>query len=241
MNIVYWIRGAEHAEFAKLSIASVLKVDPHAEVIVYTDTPEETPHIVGTQRRILSPGRPAMVANLDAQAHYMLTAEHYTHVLFLDTDILMREPFPFGTADLYVTWRDHVGFSNGEKVAGITELMPHNYGVVGAIVNPRTIEAFIWLRARILQMGPKYQNWYGNQLALTDLVGRRPESGTWKVNRRIRWSEADDTGTLLSVEQLPCDIYNYSPEAEGEDITAKAILHLKGGRKHLMQHYAGRA
>jgi len=238
-HIVYWLKGKEHAELAKLSIASVRKVDPYAKIVVYTDEPDSTPHIEGTERRLMTPGRPAMIANLDAQVNFMLTTEHSDNVLFLDSDIIMRWAFPFDSrSDLYVTWRDHEGWSNGEKVIGVAELMPYNYGVVGASVNPRSIEAFIWLRARIIQMGIKYQNWYGNQMALADLCGRRAESGSITSVRKISWHHTDDKGTPITITQLPCEIYNYTPEKEYEDITGKYILHFKGNRKDWMKKYA---
>lgn len=241
MNYVYWLRGPEHVELAKLSIASVRKVDSRARIWVYTDEDKGTPHIDGTIRCTLQAGRPAMVANLDAQVLHLLTSESGDQVLFLDSDTLLRKPFLFEpSADLYVTWRDHVGVSDGEKVSGIAPLMPYNYGVVGAVASPRTKEAFIWMRAQILKMSAQHQGWYGNQLALASLVGAAPKTGTSDREIRIAWSASDDGATRLRVRYLPCDVYNWSPEREGEGIDDKVVIHLKGGRKHLMAHYAER-
>ena len=228
MIYAYWVRGQSFYEMAQLSIASVKKVDPKAQILIYTDDPE----IKGPVCR-MEPGRPAMVANLDAQINAIGTAQYGEQILFLDADTIVKKPFPFTESDLFVTWRDHVGMKDGQKVIGAAKDMPFNYGVVGATVSIRTMEAFIWLRARILKMGKKHQDWYGNQMALFDLVGHPAAHKRIK----IRWT-LDDRGTDLSVTGLPCDIYNYSPETEGEDVSEKAIIHCKGNRKDMMLAYA---
>lgn len=239
---VYWIRGAEFAEFAKLSIASVKKIEPFLvdrRIVVYTD--EESPawvdalasHGSGIEVRYLRPGRPAMVANLDAQVDAVSNAGLGEKLLFLDADTLLRKAFPWAPyIDLYTTWRDHV---NGDRE--MARYQPYNYGVVGAVTNAATIEAFIWLRARVLQMSPDNQNWYGNQLALASLLGQ-PHADPWTA--RIRWALTDD-GSPLRVMPLPCDTWNFSPNARDEDVSGKGILHLKGNRKELMQHFAQEA
>lgn len=226
----YWLRGADYVEQATLSIASVRRVDPRARIFVCTDDPHSTPHIEGTVRSVLEGGRPKMVANLDAQVAVMAEMPYRERVLFLDSDTLMRQPFPWKpTADLYVTWRDHV---NGD--AEMAKQQPYNYGVVGCIATARTLELFFWLRARVLQMTPMRQDWWGNQLALADLLGA-PRTEPWWA--RIRWT-LTDRGTPFLVQPLPCDVWNYSPDAPGEDVSAKGILHLKGKRKEMMQAYA---
>lgn len=220
---VWWIRGQEFADMAQISIDSVRKVDPAANILVYTD--DES--LDGPYCR-LAPGRHAMVANLDAQVNALATSRLGERVLFLDADTIVRKPFPFCEADLFLTWRDHV---NGDKE--FAKSQPFNYGVVGAIASARTIEAFIWLRARILKMTKQHQQWYGNQIAMFDLVGQPKDRKT----ATIRWA-LDDRGTDLSVVCLPCETWNYSPNAEGEDVSGKGIIHCKGNRKELMQAYA---
>lgn len=212
----YWTRGDEFAAMARKSAEFVKRVDPGARIEFVTD----------------DGSRPAMVANLDAQLKVLGWAERGERVLFLDADTLMCKPFPWDLlADIYATWRDEV---NGDRE--FARLQPYNYGVLGCIVRPQTIEAFMWLRARILQMGRKNQDWYGNQLALAELLGL-PNAERKEV--RIRWS-LSDAGTPLAVRCLPCETWNYSPNAADEDISGKAIIHLKGDRKDLMEHYAQR-
>lgn len=233
----WWIRGREFADLARHSIESVRRVEPFLidrKLVVYTD--EECPDWLdvvapfgsGVSVKILPSGRPAMVANLDAQIAALMDSPG-ERLLFLDADTLVRRQFPWGDHDLYVTWRDHV---NGD--CEMARQQPYNYGVLGAVANPATIEAFIWLRARILQMAPKNQAWYGNQLALADLLGAA-RSEPWTA--RIRWTLTDD-GMPLRVCPLPCETWNYSPNSPDEEVKDKAILHMKGGRKDLIEHYA---
>lgn len=233
---VYWLRGEPFVELARLSIASVRKVDPAAKVYVWTDEPNTTPRISGVTWQTLEPGRAAMVANLDAQIAALNYLQRGDNVLFLDADVLMRQKFPWSLVpDLYVTWRDHV--NHDPALDEFCKTQPYNYGVVGCHVRPQTIEAFHWLRARILAMNARNQAWHGNQLALAELVGKAPGGGQADKDVRIRWS-LNDRGTVLTVRQLPCETFNYSPDSADEDVSGKAILHMKGDRKDLMQHFA---
>lgn len=216
MIVAYWVRGENFANLAKISARSVLKVYPKADIQIIEDRGN----------------RPKMVANLDAQIQTLGWAMRGEQVLFLDADALLVKPFPFDLEhDLWVTWRDHI---NGDRQAAIAQ--PYNYGVVGCVARPQVIEAFIWLRARILTMAMKYQDWYGNQLALADLLGQPSQSS---LTPRIRWS-LNDAGTPIAVKCLPCETWNWSPDKDGEDITDKGVIHLKGNRKDLIDHYAQR-
>lgn len=233
-HYIYWLRGAEFCDLARLSMKSVRRVDPSARFHVWTDDRANTPRIDAhdVAWHELPSGRPAMVANLDAQIAALSYLQRGDQVLFLDADVVMRQPFPWTLLpDLYVTWRHEV---NGDRDMAL--LQPYNYGVIGAHVRPQMIEAFYWLRARILQMTARNQGWYGNQLALAELVGAAPEH---QADRevRIRWAPTD-RGTALSVRLLPCTTWNFSPDSIDEDVSSKGILHMKGGRKDLMKHFA---
>ena len=240
-DFVYWVRGREYAAMAAKSMASVREIyRGGATFFVYTDDQERDWDLPGCTIVTMPGERPAMVANLDAQCSFLMDrpGHHAPQFLFLDVDTIMLKPFPWEDGvDLYVTWRDHVAVKNGEKIPGIASLMPYNYGVVGGKIGPRTVEAFLWLRARILQMAPKEQEWYGNQLALADLCAA-PNRGDGLKIRSISWSMSDFTGTSLIIRTLPCEVWNYTPESDGEDVSDKGILHLKGPRKHLMESYA---
>lgn len=235
-HYVWWVRGEPFIDLAKLSMASVRRVDPDARIHIWTDEPASTPRPKDVAFHTLEPGRPAMVANLDAQIAALNYLERGDRVLFLDADVLMRRKFPWSLVpDLYVTWRSHV--NDDPDLDEFVRAQPYNYGVVGAHVRPQTIEAFYWLRHRILLMASSKQEWYGNQLALADLVGAAPREAEADKDVRIRWS-LEDRGTRLTVRQLPAEVWNFSPDAIGQDVSEKAILHLKGDRKDLMSHYA---
>lgn len=240
-HYVYWLRGEQFCDFAKLSMDSVRNVDGKACFHVWTDAPEETPPIVAgdVTWNIHEPGRPPMVANLDAQIAALNSLDRGSNVLFLDADILMRRRFPWGTPDLYVTWRERVTYLEDNEVKEanpeMVALQPYNYGVMGARVSPKIIETFYWLRARILQMNIRNQMWFGNQLALADLCGG--SAGPEDKRVHVNWS-LSDTGTELLVRRLPCSVWNYSPNSIDEDVSERAVLHLKGERKDLMEHFA---
>lgn len=239
VNYCYWIRGREFAELAAKSIESIKRFDRFLvdrQFVVITDSFATYAECNGLFDKDVAfvqhhlTGRPAMVANLDAQITVLANTPNGERALFLDADTLMLQPFPWTDADFHVTYRTEV---NGDAL--MAKQQPYNYGVLGVNVTPATIEAFYWLRARILRMSPERQAWYGNQLALADLLGQ-PNGGQ---DRRIRWT-FEDPGTPLTVEDLPCSVWNYSPNGPDEDLTGKGILHMKGDRKDLIEHYAAR-
>jgi hypothetical protein len=244
-HYVYWLRGKEFVDMARLSMKSVRRIDPKAKFDVYTDDPANTPRM--GERDVawyeLPAGRPPMVANLDAQIAALNHLIQGEQVLFLDADIIMRKPFPFTLLPhIYVTYRNEVKYLEGGEVKeadpDMVMLQPYNYGVLGCHVRPEVIEAFYWLRARVLAMNARNQMWFGNQLALAELVGVAPKGGDeFDKSVRIRWAPLDN-GTELNVRQLPCTMWNYSPNSKDEDVSLRGILHLKGERKDLMKHYA---
>lgn len=236
----YWIRGRAYAELAAKSIESIKRFDRYLVerrfVVVSDDHPLELFKIgdilpAQTEFIVTNAGRPAMVANLDAQIEVLHNTPKGERVLFLDADTLAIQSFPWTDADMHATWRTDV---NGNE--DLARQQPWNYGVLGVNVTLAVIEAFIWLRARILKMAPAHQDWYGNQLALADLLGAARSDS---FETAVRWSLMD-RGTPLSVMPLPCSVWNYSPNGPDEDVSGKGILHMKGDRKDLIEHYATR-
>lgn len=241
----YWVRGRDFAELAAKSIESIRRIERLSSERRFVVVTDDDPLVVGDEIRSPWPDlfpldvevhlishrhRPAMVANLDAQIEVLFNTRIGERVLFLDADTLLLRQFPWSKADIHATYRTHV---NGDRA--MAKEQPWNYGVLGVNVTPSVIEAFIWLRARILRMSPDRQKWYGNQLALADLLGQ-PGGSTEK---RIRWT-LEECGTPLSLCELPCDVWNWSPNAAGESIEGKGIIHCKGDRKDLIEHYAAR-
>lgn len=238
MSSYFWfVRGAEHAAMCRQSIASVQTVDSWARCFVVTD--EANPNWdVGVGVYKIEPGRPIMLANLEAQVVALGVAPPTEPVVFLDTDVLLVRPFPQDVADLMVTWRDHVGVVDGEEVEGVAAHMPYNYGVMMARPNARVLEAFIWMRERVRKMHSGYKQWYGNQLALAELCGPKPAEGEHPiVHRDIPWSVSSVPGYGITVARVPCDTFNYTPQSADEDISSKVALHFKGVRRSLMPDY----
>lgn len=243
-NYVYFVRGARHAALCRTSMESVRKVDKDARCIVMTDDPHERDwHLDNALTYYIKPGMPIMLANLEAQVAALFVVNPDEPVFFLDTDILLLEKIPV-LADLTVTWRDHVGIVDEEKVEGVAAQMPYNYGVIAARWGSRAVESFIFMRERIRRMHSRYQEWYGNQLALAELCGPRPETGEtneYRVDERpIPWMLTNQAKESVRIAKIPAEKYNYTPQRAGEGLDGKAVLHFKGGSRALMESYAKR-
>jgi hypothetical protein len=242
MRYVYFVRGRIHAALCQVSMASVHLADPDALVEIYTDEPDG-PHFdgcLGARIQVMPSGMPIMLANLEAQARAMYATPDDEQVAFLDTDILVLHRLSFinPTFDLAATWRDHALVSeSGEKVTAVADVMPYNYGVILARGGFPAVESFIWMRERVRRMSSQLQKWYGNQVALATLAGPRPASGDLLDDRRIPWTPTD-RGNRVSVLKLPCETWNYTPQAEGENLVGRNVLHFKGGKRELMKSYA---
>lgn len=226
-DVVYWLRGNSHDELQELSAASVRKVYGNEITIqILRDCGRE----------------PAMLANIRTQLEYLHWSKKNSTVIFLDADVLVTQPFVTEQSaypwEVFTTWRDKV---NGER-NDIATLMPYNYGVIGARAIPNVIEAWTWMYQRVCNMADKYQDWYGNQLALSELIGAPPkydERGHRMV--KVNWAyEGRYVPREFLALMLPCDQYNYTPETIDEDISKRYVLHFKGGRKELMKEYAKR-
>lgn len=237
----YFVRGARHAAMCRTSIESVRKADPGARVVVMTDEGTRDWTIPEAHVHTFPSGMPIMLANLEAQCRALSLADYEEQVNFLDTDILMLEPLPQDNAHMTITWRDHalVG-DDGEKVEAVASAMPYNYGVIRAVSCFNTLEAFIWMRERVRRMHEGHQKWYGNQLALFELAGPRPDEGTRTDVRRIPWTLTQQ-GNALTIAKLPGERFNYTPQQVGERLHGlRSVLHFKGRSRGLMESYAKR-
>lgn len=239
----YFVRGETHAALCATSIESVRRIDPYARFAVWSD--DGTVQIPGGKEKRyvydFEGGLPIMLANLEAQCRTLCSvALPHEKVVFLDTDILLLDPLPWNEYDnLLVTWRDHVGLDKeGQPIAGLSVTMPYNYGVIGAQSGGAAIEAFIWMRERIRRMSPRWQSWYGNQVALAALCGPRPTEGTSTEERRIPWLPTQH-GRRIKITKLPGERWNWTPKQIGERTHGiRSILHFKGGARALMESYA---
>lgn len=233
----YFIRGAKHAAMAKTSIESVRKADALANIMVMTDESDRKWRLETATGAIPS-GQPIMLANIEAQLAALFAIPRGDRIVFLDTDTLLIEPFAT-EGDMTVTWRDHFKVLGEDKVEGVAGIMPYNYGVVVARSCQPAIEAFIWLRERVRRMCPQLQQWYGNQLALAEIAGARPEHGSRIDKRLIPWT-LTEYGNAVDIEKLPCEQYNWTPPRVGEKLTGKHVAHFKGHSRALMESYAKR-
>lgn len=241
MNFVYWIRGEEYAGLAVRSAASVRKCYPAARVIVYADAAHDLLKNPVFDEVLMVPAfnsSPAMVANLQVQTHFLLSSAELiaesAPTLFLDADVLAVQAAPLAEPDwdVLVTQRDHVAMKDGEKVVGVANEMPYNYGVIGANDTLGALEAWIWMRTRVSRMSKNLQTWYGNQWALRELVG-----GSYK-DETPRKVTSENGHWTIKIQVEDCDRWNYTPESEGENLDEKYFLHPKGDRKELFHHYA---
>jgi hypothetical protein len=237
-SYVWFVRGERHANLCRTSIESVRRADPTARCFVMTDDVQDKHWELDAATYFIRPGQPIMLANLDAQVAAMFVTHPDEPVVFLDTDILLLKPLPC-LGDLTITWRDHVGMVDDEKVEGVAAQMPFNYGVMVAQHSSAAVEAFIFMRERIRRMHSRYQNWYGNQLALAELSGNKPELEHEVVDRAIPWTLTSQ-GNKVRIAKIPAQQYNFTPQRIGEDISEKYVLHFKGGARALMESYASR-
>jgi hypothetical protein len=225
----YWIAGEEYAKYAAFSVASVRKADPDAAILVVArDEPWLDWWGNSTAVIKITPG-PLMLENLRAQIMGMHHCKNSDEFVFLDVDTVLLRPFPAFHTDLAVTWRRTIRDKAGNMAdAGA---MPYNYGVLGVKPTLGGFEALYWIRNRIMQMNDRFQQWYGNQLALRHLVGdlgEEPES--------VRYVHLRDQP--VSITLFPCEEWNYTPYDADENLDGKGILHFKGQMKEAMRDFA---
>ena len=223
-DYVWVVHGDAFAEACEMSINTVLKTDPGGNIKVYTD--KLYPNL-GKYQEVIQGyhDKPFMLMNVLCQFAHLADANPGRNVLFLDADLLLTKQFPVNRTGygLTVTWRKDMG--------DLSNLMPYNYGVLGAKKRPSTVAAFAWMASHITRQGEKQQKWYGNQVALRELVGApQDKKKTWITHP---WFDID-------VHYLPCDIYNYTPKSLNEDISEKTAIHCKGDRKDMLKHYYDR-
>jgi len=128
--------------------------------------------------------------------------------LILDTDVVLMSDFReklTGDWDVALTRRDVVIAPDGTNVA---KSMPYNTGVMFSRNG-----AFWADCAEVCRMMPEAQKrWYGDQLSVRYVAQR----GGYRVL------------------ELPCDVWNYTPHVDGEDLADKIAVHYKGNRKEWM-------
>ncbi|TAM46400.1 MAG: hypothetical protein EPN55_05440 [Gammaproteobacteria bacterium] len=185
---------------AQIMVASVKAVMPGARIVQMTDTDTKPVTGVNDVIRKRYDGRFLM-------PYRLLHLKDFppTDVVFLDTDIIVQKdlsPVFSEDFDIGLTRRyKPVRDLNGYDLAAE---MPYNTGVMFS----RASGIPFWNKAyeHCLTLPKQDQEWWGDQVSI-------------KV--------AADT-TDLKLKEFPCDIYNYTPRTQDEDVSNKFVLHFKG-------------
>lgn len=218
---IFHIGNTEHLKYAEATCKTVRKYLPGVPIVMATD--KDTNGIWGVDfvfRRpdTVDPER-LMLANIADQVRILEVSRKNT--LFLDTDVVLLDgdiDFAVNDYDAAFTWRDNMG--------QLSDQMPWNYGVIYA--TPNAAPLFRQLHAHCSILGPKYHHWYGNQIALAQVL-KCPYEDT-----EMEWNG-------LRIRALPCAEWNYTPESTDEDTFQAHVLHFKGPRKHMIGHYLEKA
>lgn len=214
---IFHIGKTEHLRHAEATCQSVRKHLPGVPIVMATD--KDTPGIQGVdfvfRRPDNVPMERLMLANIADQVRILEVSQKNT--LFLDTDVILMDgdiDFAVNDYDAAFTWRDNMG--------ELSKAMPWNYGVIYA--TPESVPLFRQLHAQCTILGPKHHQWYGNQIALAQVLPC-PYSDT-----EIKWEGH-------RIRALPCEEWNYTPESVDEAVFHRHVLHFKGPRKDMIPHY----
>lgn len=167
-----------------------------------------------------------MLSRARAQLAHVERSDFARPLVLLDSDILLRgslQPLFAYDFDVGLTWRsDHP--------------MPVNGGLL--VLHGRRPERSRAFFRRFLEV---YEScyaadgnaaWYGDQLALCELVGLSPQ----EIHRH---ELVERVGCRIRL--LPCEVYNFSPRdslaAILDGLPDKVVLHFKGQRKRLMEPF----
>jgi hypothetical protein len=163
-----------------------------------------------------------MLSKTELQLRFLEAWDFSVPVLFLDSDILIAADLSdLVTAD----------FDIGLTVRASDE-MPINAGVV--VVNTRRPDAVLAFArrmiARIHEQTVGLVKWYGDQIALVDVVGL-------PVDALLRLDTHESDGVTFKF--LPCDVYNCTPPNSNAVLDrlpeGAKLLHFKGNRRPMME------
>ncbi len=197
--------GADHA-IPSFMVASVKAAMPGAEVVQMTD--QATSAVPGVDSVIRQDwdGKKLMIYRL---AH--LAALERTACVLVDTDVVVQRslaPVFERAFDVALTVR-HEPVRTLDKTKDLAPEMPYNTGVMFSR-EPRFWKAAL---ERCRALPEKQHDWWGDQVSVKQVA---------------------DTGQF-NVLELPCEVYNYSPSTESEDVGERHVVHYKGARKVWMK------
>jgi hypothetical protein len=210
-------------ELIKTMFASVRLVHPNCRTVLLTDRV--------TRFSDLSPSIEIMRFDLDthnlslcntlAQVEFLKTLKESSHVVFLDTDMLVQKSL----ANLFLK-----NFEVGLTYR--TDRMPINAGII--LINGHAIEKGIEFMEHILSLMKKkyinFQTWYANQFALKEFV-QIPSD----IEEQTRIVQQHHFNILL----LPGIKYNFSTHRSlmrnyHEEVV---VIHFKGKKKECQLDY----
>lgn len=206
MIAVGFLHVGKISKVAQIMVASVKRVMPAAKIVQMTDY--DTKPVTGVDEVIRKryDGRFLM-------PYRMLHLQEFpeSRAIFLDTDIVVRKdltPIFDEDFDIGLTIRlEPIIDPNGVDV---TKAMPYNTGVM---FSKQAGKPF-WAEAHqyCLSLPLEKREWWGDQLSVKAVADK----------------------TSLKVKTFPCDLYNYTPASENEDLSDKFVVHYKGRRKEWM-------
>lgn len=197
---------------AQIMVASVKTAMPDARIIQMTDT--NTKPVTGVDDVIRKhyDGRFLM-------PYRLLHLKDFppTDAIFLDTDIVVQK-------DLSPVFSEDFDIALTRRYKPVRDLtgydlaaeMPYNTGVMFS----RTSGISFWQKAyeHCLTLPEQDQEWWGDQVSI----------------------KATADVTNLKLKEFPCDLYNYTPRKQDEDVSNKYVVHYKGPhRKEWMLQAAG--
>ncbi len=199
--VAFLYAGRIPREVAQIMVASVKRTMPDARVVQMTDY--HTKPILGVDdvMRKHWNGQNLMPYRFLHMKEFPLD-----QTIFLDYDVVVRKDLSALFAedfDVALTRRDETDWALRNSPL-VRDSMPYNTGVMLSRASGRGF----WEEAyqMCLRMPDSSQGWWGDQLAIKELAQR----------------------TTLKVKEFPCDLYNYSPDNNFEDLGGKYVVHYKG-------------
>ena len=222
----------------QLMCASVRRIVPDAEIHLLTHAEAEIPDSIAATHIF----RRAAGETIKESFAHLMRAETQTWREYVSSDSL-RGPTVMMDIDILLQ-KDPAalfdgGFDIGLTYTADTTLHPFNAGII--LIDPTQRKApmlnfFAQLDEFVAGLTPEYQEWYGDQMALAQIVGT-DSAASW---RGIVDRETDG----IRLRAFPADIWNASLilDADNKPIFAAmpdaGIVHFKGERKGLMLRYA---
>jgi len=222
------LKDQEYLSMISMMCASARLFHPEAEATVLSDRNTRLEKLPATIQpvRFDIDFEKLMLERTRVQCVHVERSPFSMPMVILDSDILINDALHSifdHDFDVAVTWRKN-------------KSMPINGGfMVLNNVRPEAAKRFFsqfYALYRERYAGQEHAAWFGDQLALRDLIGlSMHEMNTVEI--------VDVAGCRVLL--LPCEVYNFSPVNKYRHIahalSGKTVLHFKGERKRLMRPY----